>query len=89
MEKVDSLTASDIDKAVKIIFTECGPQKKKIISDASTNFMSGKIKQFCRQLHIGQAVTSSYHQLSNGQVEASKICEMYYKNALIIIMMSV
>ena len=43
--------------------------QKKLVSDAGTNFVSEQFKDH-RCLNIDQAVTSSYHHQSNGQVEA-------------------
>ena len=39
------------------------------MSDAGGNFISDKFKQFCKNQTTGQAVSSSYHHQSNGQVE--------------------
>ena len=51
------------------IFSEYG-FPKKIMSHAGGNFISDKFKTFHRNLNIDQAVLSSYHHQSNGQVEA-------------------
>ena len=40
------------------------------MSDAGGNFISEKFKNFCKSLNIEQAISSSYHHQSNGQVEA-------------------
>ena len=40
------------------------------MSDAGTNFVSDKFRQFCKTINVEQAVSSVYHQQSNGQVEA-------------------
>ena len=40
------------------------------MSDAGGNFILDKLKRFCQNLNIEQAVSSSYHHQSNGQVEA-------------------
>ena len=42
-------------EAVKIVFTEFG-LPKKILLDADTNFISDKLRQFCKQLNIEQAI---------------------------------
>ena len=42
----------------------------RLMSDAGGNFISEKFKNFCNSLNIKQAVSSSYHHQSNGQVEA-------------------
>ena len=39
------------------------------MSDAGTNFVSERFRQFCKSINVEQAVSSAYHQ-SNGQVEA-------------------
>ena len=70
-------------KAVKIMFTEFG-LPKNIVSDAGINFISDKFRQFCRQLKIEHAITSSHHK-SNGQVEAcvklmKYTIKMYFDN---------
>ena len=62
----------------KIVSTET-ELPKKTVSDAGTNFISDKFKQFCRQLNIAQTITSSYHHHSNGQVEA---CIKFVKCAI-------
>ena len=64
----DSLAANDLVKTAKIVFTEFG-FPKKIISDADMNFTSQWFRQFCRQINIQQAITSSYLHQSNGYVE--------------------
>ena len=52
--------------------------------------MSDQFKLFCWQLNIDQAITSSYHLHSNGQVEAcKKVVMCTIKNALTTIMMSI
>ena len=40
------------------------------MSDAGTNFVSERFRQFCKSINIEQAVSSAYHHQSNGQVEA-------------------
>ena len=42
---------------------------KKIMSESGSNFISEKLKNFCKNLNIGQAVLSYYHHQSNRQVE--------------------
>ena len=68
MKKTDGLSADNLIRAVKIVFAECG-LPKNTVSDAGKNFISDKLIQFCRQLNIQQAITSSYHHQNNGQVE--------------------
>ena len=40
------------------------------MSDAVTNFVSGKFWQFCKAISVQQAVSLAYHHQSHGQVEA-------------------
>ena len=40
------------------------------MSDAGSNFIYDTFKRFCQSLNIEQAVSSSRHHQSNGQVEA-------------------
>ena len=68
IKKADGLSAEDLFSAAKIVFAEFG-LPKKIISDTVINFVSDGIKQLCKQLNIDQAIISSYHHQSNGQVE--------------------
>ena len=68
MKRADEPSADDLFRAIKVIFTEFG-LPKKTVSDAGTNFMSDWFKQFCRELNIDQAITSSLHHQSNGQVK--------------------
>ena len=42
---------------------------KKIKSDAGSNFVSQKFREFCRYLNIQLTIFSSYHYQANGQVE--------------------
>ena len=65
----DSLPTDSFILTYKVIFSEHGTPKKML--DAGGNFVSEKIKDFCRNLNIEEAVSSSYHHQSNGQVEAS------------------
>ena len=69
LRKTDGLSADNLIGVVKIVFAEFG-FPKKIVSDANTNFISDKFRQFCRQLNIQQAITLSYYPKRNGQVKA-------------------
>ena len=40
------------------------------MADAGGNFVSEKFKEFCRNLNIEQAVSSTYDHQSNEQVDA-------------------
>ena len=43
---------------------------RKVMSDASTNFISQKFQEFCSKLKIHHAVSSQYNHQNSGQVEA-------------------
>ena len=43
---------------------------KRIIPFAGGNLVSENVKEFCKKVNIEQAVSSSYHHQSNGQVDA-------------------
>ena len=62
-------------RTVKIVFAEFG-LLKKIISDAGMSFTSETFRQFCRQMCIEQAITSSFHYQNSGQVE---VCIKFIK----------
>ena len=49
------------------------------MSDAADNFVSDKFKEFCRNLSMKQAVSSSYHHHNNDQV---KVCIRLIKQTL-------
>ena len=40
------------------------------MSDAGTNFVSERFRQFCKSISVEQAVSLAYHHQSNWQVEA-------------------
>ena len=69
IKKTEGFSAYSLILACKVISTEYR-LFKKIISDTGSNFVSEIFKEFCRNLDIEQAVSSSYHHQSNGQVEA-------------------
>ena len=66
---MDNLSADSLISAFKVIIAEYGIPKR-VMSDAGGNFMAEKFKIFCNSLNIEQAISSSYHHQSNGQVEA-------------------
>ena len=68
VKKADGLSADNLIRLVKNVVTEFG-LPMKIMSDVGTNFMSDKCWEFCRQMTMEQAVTSSYHQQSSAQVD--------------------
>ena len=67
-KKAKSLTADDLVKPAKIVFTEFG-LPKEIISDADMNFSTDIFRQFCRKVNLEQAITLSHHHQSNDKVE--------------------
>ena len=82
IKETEHLSANSLMMKCKIIFSEYG-LPKKIMSNADDNFSSNKFKTFCKKLNIEQAVLSSYHDHSNGQVEACIIfIKQTFKNAL-------
>ena len=78
IKMTEDLSADSLMLACKIIFSEYG-LPKKIMSDASGNFISDKFKRFCHSLTIEQAVSSSHHHESNGQVE---VCIKFPKHTI-------
>ena len=60
MKKADGLSADNLIKVTKIVLAEL-KFLKKILSDAVTNFISHKFRQFCKQLKSKQEMTSPYH----------------------------
>ena len=69
VQKAEDLSTDSLILAYEVIFSEFG-LPKEIMSDAGGNFFSDKFKQFCKDMSIEQATSSSYHHQSNGQVEA-------------------
>ena len=82
VKKLKGLSAESLITTTKIIFAEYGiPQK--MMSDASTNFVSDRFHQFCKSINIEQAASSAYHHQSNEQVKArKKFIKSTFKNAL-------
>ena len=70
VKKTNDLLVVDLIRTAKIVFVEYG-LPKKIVSNAGTNFISDKFKQFSRQLNIKQGITSQCYCQSNGQVGTS------------------
>ena len=79
---MDGLSADSLIAAVKVIFVEYGIPHR-IMSDAGSNFISEKFKNFCKSLNIKQAVSSSYIPPSKHQTSRSlhQVHKMHYKNA--------
>ena len=69
IKKTEHLSADNLILMHEVIFAEYG-LPKKIILDSGSNFVSGKIRTFCKILNIEQAFSLSYDHQSNGQVEA-------------------
>ena len=69
IKKTADLSVDSLILAGKLFFSEYRIPKR-IMSDAGGTFISEKFKSFCKNLNIEQAVSSSYHHQSNGQVEA-------------------
>ena len=65
------IISGNLIKSCKIIFSEYR-LLKQIMSDAGTNYVSGKLKTSAKYLNIEQAVWSLYHHLCNGQVQACR-----------------
>ena len=78
IKRMEGLSTESLITTIKIIFAEYEiPQK--LMSDTGTNFVSDKFRKFCSRLNIEQAVSSAYHNQSNGQVEA---CIKFIKHTL-------
>ena len=57
VKKVENMLVEDLIQATKAVFIKLG-----------LPFVSEWFKEFCRILNIDQAIRSSYHHHSNGQV---------------------
>ena len=68
IKQLEDLITDNLIQACKFIFSEYG-LPKKIMSDPGSKFIREKFKGFCHSMNIEQAVSSSYHHQSNGQVE--------------------
>ena len=69
IKRMEGLSAEHLIATIKVIFVEyCIPHR--LMSDAGTNFVSEKFRNFWSSLNIEQAVLSLYHHQSNGQVKA-------------------
>ena len=69
VKKTKDLSADGLILTCEIIFGEYGVLKK-IMSDSGGNFISDKLKTFCKSLNRKQAFSSSYHYQSSDWVEA-------------------
>ena len=90
VKRADGLSADDLVRATKDVFTEFG-LPKKLVSDSGMSFISGQLKQFLQvaELRLGD-ITSSYNHQSNGQVEACiNFVKYNVKYALTTKMMSI
>ena len=80
VKKLEGLSAESLITTTNIIFAKYGILQK-IISDASTNFVSDRFHQFCKSINIEQAILSAYHHQNNGQVKACiKFIKCTFKN---------
>ena len=68
IKKMEDLAADSLILTSKIICSEYG-LPRKIMSHTGSNFISDKFKRFCHSMNIEQAVSSTCHHQSNGQVE--------------------
>ena len=83
IQRIEGLSADNLIKMVKTIFTEYGVPCK-IMLDVGINLVLDKFWQFCKLVNIEQAVSSTYHHQSNGQVEACiKFIKLTFKNVMI------
>ena len=78
VKKMEGLLAESLISVFKVIFSEYGISKR-VMSDADSNFISEKFRNFCNSLNIEHAVSSSYHHQSNGQVKA---CIKFIKHTM-------
>ena len=87
IKRMEELSAENLITTVKIIFAEYGIPCR-LMSDAGSNLVSEKFSSICSTLNIKQAVSSSYHHQSNGQVEACiKFIKHTIKNAQTLVVM--
>ena len=78
IKRMEGLSAESLITTIKVTFVEYGIPHR-LMSDASSNFVSEKFRSFCSSLNIEQAVSSFYHHQSNGQVEA---CIKFIKHTI-------
>ena len=78
VKKAEDMSAQSLVLACKAIFSEFG-LPKKIMPDVGGNFISDQFKQFCKNMNVEQAMSSSYHQQSNRQVE---VCIKFIKHTI-------
>ena len=69
IKRMEGLSTESLIATTKIIFAEY-EIPPRLMSDTGTNFVSDKFRRFCNWLNIEQAVLSTYHYQSNGQVKA-------------------
>ena len=81
IKRLVGLSTKNLITTAKVIFAEYGIPCK-LMSDASTNFVSDRFRKFCNSLNIEHTVLSAYHHQSNGQVEAcTKFIKHKFKNS--------
>ena len=81
MKKIEWFSADILRKTCKIIFSEYG-LPHVIVSDANTNFISEKFKNFCTRLGITHAVSSLYNYQNKEQGET---CIKFMKRTMKIL----
>ena len=69
VKRLEGLSTESLITTTKVIFAKYG-MPQILMSDAGTNFVSGKFWQFCKTISVEQTVSSAYHHQSNGQVKA-------------------
>ena len=78
IKRIEGLSTESVIATTKVIFAEYGILHR-LMSDVGTNFILEKFRRLCSRLNIEKAVSSAYHQQSNGQVEA---CIKFIKHTL-------
>ena len=69
IKKTEEPSMDSLIQTCKYILLEYG-LLQKMMSDTGGNFVSGKCKQFCKNLNREQVTSSLYHHQSSRQVEA-------------------
>ena len=75
---MEGLSAENLIATIKIIFAEYSILHR-LMSDSGSNFVSEKFRSFCNSLNIEEAMSSSNHHQSNGQVKA---CIKFIKHTI-------
>ena len=81
IKRMEGLSAENLIATTNVIFAEYGILHR-LMSDASSNFVSETFRSFCSSLNIKHIVSSLYHHQRNGQVEICiKFIQCTIKNA--------